>query len=280
MEKRALCTFDNKRILLEDGIHTLAIGHKDVTAHVEEDQIENPGGDALYTEKDARDIGLLWSRRKGAEKRAGIILNEIPEENEEEAVEAGRQMRANMMQTLRQLPDLPDRYNPEEASGPSERRHPPEREESTTKPKYRRIQFPSEAADDELSMDQLDPMELIPDRDVLEARAMVQETTESLVQLDQLFAAVQHPDISESRVDPHHHERASASAPGRSRKRRTNAFVLDEAEEGDERDTQSPSLNMSSQTHAENSTRSNSESDSISNIDADDSFIVDDDCYE
>ncbi len=91
MGKRALCAFDNKRILLEDGIHTLTIGHKDVTAHVEPDQIENPGGDALYTEKDARDIGLLWSWRKGAERRAGIILNEILEESEDEALEAGRQ---------------------------------------------------------------------------------------------------------------------------------------------------------------------------------------------
>ena len=90
MDKRALCTFDNKRILLEDGIHTLAIGHKDVTSHVEPDQIENPGGDAVYKEKEARKMGLLWSRRKGADKRAGFIRTEIPEENEEEALEAGR----------------------------------------------------------------------------------------------------------------------------------------------------------------------------------------------
>ena len=57
-----MCAFDNKRILLDDGIHTLAIGHKQVTANVEQDRIENPGGDALYKESDARKMGLLWSR--------------------------------------------------------------------------------------------------------------------------------------------------------------------------------------------------------------------------
>ena len=210
----------------------------------------------------------------------GIIRTEIPEENEEEALEAGRQMRGNLTQPLRQLPDLPDRYNPEEASGPSQRRHPPEIEECSTKPKYRRIQFPSEAADDELSMDQLDPMELNLDREVLEARAMVQETSDSLVHLDELFATVQHGDISETHEEMHDAERASAPESRRSRKRRTNAFVLDEAEEGDERDTPSPSLSTSTQAAAENSQNSISEEDSISNIDADDSFIVDDDCYE
>ena len=189
-------------------------------------------------------------------------------------------MRANLNQTLRQLPDLPDRYNPEEASGPSRRRQSSQSEENTTRPKYTRIQFPSEAADDELSMDQLDPMELIPDRDVLEARSMVQETSDSLVHLEQLFAAVPHGDISSTHQEMHDGERASGSAPRRSRKRRTNAFILDEAEESDERDTQSPSLNTSTPAAAENSQNSFSEEDSISNIDADDSFIVDDDSYE
>ncbi len=189
-------------------------------------------------------------------------------------------MRANLTQTLRQLPDLPDRYNPEEASGPSHRRHPPEIEESTTKPKYSRVQFPNEAGDDELSMDQLDSMELDPDRDVLEARAIVQETSDSLVHLDQLYAAVLDPDISETNQEMPNGERASASAPQRSRKRKTNAFIFDEAEEGDERDTQSPSLSTSTLAPAENSQNSISEEDSISNIDSNDSFIVDDDCYE
>ena len=230
--------------------------------------------------REAKHFGRLWRVRNGAYNGLGFNPTQRAEETEEEALEAGRQMRANITQTLRQLPDLPDRYNPEEASGPSHRRRTPEIEESTSKPKYRRIQFPSEAGDDEVSMDQLDPIELIPDRDVLEARAMVQETSDSLMHLDQLFAAVPHGDISETHQEMHNGERASAPEPGRSRKRRTNAFVLDEAEEGDERDTQSPSLSTSSQAAAEHSQNSISEEDSISNIDSNDSLIVDDDCYE
>ncbi len=36
MDKRALCAFDDKRFVLEDGVHTLAYGHKSITAHVED----------------------------------------------------------------------------------------------------------------------------------------------------------------------------------------------------------------------------------------------------
>ena len=34
-KKRGLCAFANKRFLLDDGIHTLAYGHKDITTKVE-----------------------------------------------------------------------------------------------------------------------------------------------------------------------------------------------------------------------------------------------------
>ena len=207
--------------------------HKQVTAHIDQDRIENPGGDALFKESDARKMGLLWSRRKGAEKRAGFILTQRPEETEEEAVDAGRQMRVNLTQTLRQIPDLPDRYNPEDAHGPSRRPHSPQREENTTRQKYRRVQFSSEAADDEVSLEYLEPMELTPDREVLEARAIVQATSDSIVNLDQLFAAVQDSVISSSQTShtAHHTESNSserAAYGGRgSSFQRAHAFILD-----------------------------------------------------
>jgi len=149
---------------MEDGIHTLAIGHTQVTAHVEQDRIENPGGDALYTESDARKMGLLWNRRRGAEKRAGLILPQIPEETEEEAVEVVRQMRANITQTLTQIPDLPDRYNPEDAR-PQRRRHSPPRDESATRLKFRRVQFVTEEGNEEGENPQLEHMEMNPERE-------------------------------------------------------------------------------------------------------------------
>ncbi len=169
----------------------MAIGHTQVTAHVEQDRIENPSGDALYTESEARKMGLLWSRRKGAEKRAGLILPQIPEETEEEAVDAGRQMRTNITETLRQIPDHPDRYNPEEAGHPSRRHHSPQRDDRTTRPKLRRVQFSDDGANQEHEMDILEPLERNPEREYQDARGVVQSTSGSIANLDQLFASVQ-----------------------------------------------------------------------------------------
>ena len=99
---------------MDDGVHTLAIGHHQVTASVEEDRVENPGGDLILTNAEARRVGLLWSRRRGAQKRAGIDLSRIDEETEEEAFAAGRQMRAGVRAIVNQIPELQDRYNPNE----------------------------------------------------------------------------------------------------------------------------------------------------------------------
>ena len=275
MDKRGLCAFDNKRILLDDGIHTLAIGHKQVTAEVNHDRVENPGGDTIMKEKEARRAGLIWSRRPGAEKRAGVDLSQRPEEDEDEAVEAGQQMRVDMNQMLAQIPDFPDRYNPEEAAGPSQRRQSLQREENTTRPKRRRVQFSNDLEQEEQVMDQLESNEDNPERELQDARAIVHETSESIVDLEQLFAGVGNGDISENEVD-----RINASAPMRARIRRSNPFILDEAAEGDERDTQSPSLRTSTPDPSENLQNSISEQDSNSDIDSEDSFVVDDDNFE
>ena len=267
----------------------MAIGHKQVTALIEQDRIENPGGDALYTESDARKMGLLWSRRKGAEKREGFILTQREEETEEEAVEAGRQMRANLTQTLRQIPDLPDRYNPEEASGPSRRPHSPQREENTTRQKYRRVQFSRAVSDDELSMDPLESMEFTPDREVLEARAIVQATSDSIVNLDQLFSAVQDSAISSSQTQDrnhtaHHNESSSlelGAYGGRgSTVKREHGFLLDEAEEINESAREQDDPNSSFNPVEDSRFHNNPDIDSFSNLDAEDSFVVDNDCFE
>ncbi len=238
-----------------------------------QDRVENPGGDSILDEKEARRAGLLWSRRKGAEKRAGVDLSQPPEEDDDEALEAGHQMRADMNQMLEQIPDFPDRYNPEEAAGPSRRRQSTQVEENTTRPKSRRVQFSNQDEQQDALMDQLESNEGTPERELQEARALVQATSDSLVDLEQMFAGVYNGDISEN-------ERSSCCEPRRARKRRSNHFILDEAAEGDERDTQSPSLNSSSPDPNESSPQSISEEDSNSDIDSNDSFIVDDDCYE
>ena len=79
--------------------------------------------------------------RNGAYKRLGFNPTQGEEETEEEAQQAGVQMREHVRQMVAPLPDLPDRYDPEEAAGPSRRRDNPARPENTTKPKYRRVQF-------------------------------------------------------------------------------------------------------------------------------------------
>ena len=54
VEKRGLCSFDDKRFILDDKIHTLAYGHKNITKEIVTDDIQNPGGDTIMTEREAR----------------------------------------------------------------------------------------------------------------------------------------------------------------------------------------------------------------------------------
>ena len=61
MEKRALCAFDDKRFILEDGISTLAFGHHAITAELAEGnaappavlRVEEADADTLIEETDA-----------------------------------------------------------------------------------------------------------------------------------------------------------------------------------------------------------------------------------
>ena len=114
MEKRALCAYDTKRFLLEDGINTLAFGHKDITHDVEEVEITNPGADQIMSDKEARRVGLLWSRRPGAVNRIGFDPANEREESDEAALGAGRDMRSHLRALINQVDAVPDRPIPQE----------------------------------------------------------------------------------------------------------------------------------------------------------------------
>ncbi len=53
-----MCAYDTKRFLLDDGINSLAYGHKDITGEVEEVEINNPGADQILSDIEARRMGL------------------------------------------------------------------------------------------------------------------------------------------------------------------------------------------------------------------------------
>ncbi len=234
---------------MDDGVHTLAIGHHQVTASVEEDRVENPGGDLIMTNAEARRVGLLWSRRRGAQKRAGIDLSRIDEETEDEALAAGRQMRAGVRAIVNQIPDLPDRYNPNEQP-PLRLLHESQQNEEgeAMATKYRRIEMFAETDDDENSSAALNTPQPF--------QSMSSTTADQL-----------------QRTRKTHNQRRG----------RANAFVDDEAmEAGDEEEEESAenrpaSTSLSSPASLiENHSDRETDSDSESNL----SFVVDDGWFE
>ena len=82
-EKRGLCSFDDKRFLLADNIHSLAYGHYSITSQVHRDEIINSGGEQVMSMQEARDRGLIWWRRKGAFARLGLTEPEWNETNQD-----------------------------------------------------------------------------------------------------------------------------------------------------------------------------------------------------
>ena len=64
VEKRALCAFDDKRFLLEDGAHTLAYGHRDITTRVA----------VVAGVPDAGDLVLAAPSPVGAPHNAALVL--------------------------------------------------------------------------------------------------------------------------------------------------------------------------------------------------------------
>ena len=114
MEKRALCAFDTKRFLLDNGSDTLAYGHKEITHDIVQEQIENPGADIIRSAKQARDSALVWSRRRGVDKRLGLTPDANGEETEQDALAAGKDVRARMWKRLDDVEEMPDKLIPQE----------------------------------------------------------------------------------------------------------------------------------------------------------------------
>lgn len=53
MDKRALCAFDDKRFILEDGVHTLAYGHEQITALTEDVEEEESPNEIVLSHEEA-----------------------------------------------------------------------------------------------------------------------------------------------------------------------------------------------------------------------------------
>ena len=120
---------------------------------VEEDRIGNPRADEVFKEKQARAMGLLWSRRKGAMKRAGITFTQRQEENEDEAIEAGQALRNHLREILTQVPNIPDRYNPAEHRSPRRQRHETtSNNNSDTRAKRQRIEMASDSDENHVKL--------------------------------------------------------------------------------------------------------------------------------
>ena len=65
VDKRGLCAFDNKRFILDNGIDTLAYGHKSITANVQDAEGDAHDHDRVLTMREARRQGIVRSYLPG-----------------------------------------------------------------------------------------------------------------------------------------------------------------------------------------------------------------------
>ena len=245
-------------------------------------------------QKEARRVGLLWSRRKGAEKRAGVDLTQSPEEEDDAAVQAGQQMRARVQQMVAQIPDFPDRYNPEDqhpATPPQD--YQANAENGTTRSKYRRIAR-EDNSDNEAENQQ--PI-LIPlpqhqiTQNFLKGRARLDSTIDleapprTVLQSSPSTSSASQPSqISLTDQFPAPRLGLIRLGPGRRRPRRVkrivrNPFIDDEAEESADGDDDAGIAAASTSSIPSNSPF-HFAPDHDSESEADDCFIVGDDCFE
>ncbi len=122
----------------------MAFGHRDIVQNVEEDR-ENIGNrDKVFTDREARELGLLWKRRAGFYKHLMRIPYRHDEENEGDAIAAGLAQRNRVQLLIDQVPNIPYRFQPvspgtRKAIGQSVRNQPPL--------KYRRVERGDESDD-------------------------------------------------------------------------------------------------------------------------------------
>ena len=79
---------------------------------VEVDEVRDQQRATIIAAVELRKKCLRWQRRKGVEKRLGFDPAQQDSEGEEEAVAAGQAMRERQRTLLTQVPELPDRYDP------------------------------------------------------------------------------------------------------------------------------------------------------------------------
>ncbi len=89
---------------------------------------------------------MIWSRRRGVVNRLGFDPDQGRPEQIEAAVPAGKARRARQRALLAQVPEFPDRYNPEEARPPA--RRPSSVEPDSTPAKQSRLRITSISDDD------------------------------------------------------------------------------------------------------------------------------------
>ncbi len=136
--------------MLEDGIHSLAYGHKDVQQTLEADH--HPPGvfDKILTIKEAKRLGLLWERRPRLLRELGYDPAIQQEETEEDAIDAGDAIRGRVAELVNQVPNQPYQFLPNE----DREQDPPSSPTTTRKkdhhqPKYRRLQLAADCDQEE-----------------------------------------------------------------------------------------------------------------------------------
>ena len=269
MEKRALCAIDTKRFLLDNGCDTLAYGHKDITHVIIQEQIENPGGDIILTDKQARDSGLVWSRRRGVQKRLGLSPDNKGEETEQEALAAGKALREKTRKRLEGVIDFPDKLIPQDLRPGG--RHKPETESSSILKKRCRLRIESE--EESCSVTKKRSILRIEIDD--ESPKIADEQSEFSIQRSTSIKSSIPPTILKS-IQVY-------SGPNRTTSKKSSvvrSFFLEEAEESknDVEDDSWPGRSRSSspsRSHMESS-----DQDSEGDADSDDSFMVGNDIFD
>ena len=229
----------------------MAYGHKDIPHPVELLTIENPARELVLADLEARRLGLRWKRRRGVARRLGFDPLEQTEEDDEQAVEQGHQMRQRLRDRINQVPDIPDHLPPPDLN-PRRRSRSVSPENQTPRP-LKRVRMLEEDSD---------PDDSLPLSAIQRPRSPVAGTSAQPLRID-----------SDGEEAPPPVRRPRAKRRGHRRSR--NAFVLSEAEEEPSEGEQAPE-------HSSTRVRSDSSSSDSSNSssDSNDSFVVDDGCVD
>ena len=201
-----------------------------------------------------------------------------------------RVVRAGLRQMVAQIPDFPDRYNPEDQHAVTP---PPNPENGPTRPKYRRVE--QEANSDEEPENQPPSQIPIPQQQIHQnfqnGRARLDSNIDELVPppadpnaTASASSSLLSSQISEADNIPVPRAGLIRLGPGGRRPRRVkrivrNPFLDDEAEEASEVEEElGIAASSSSCTRPKSRSELSPEPDSDSELD--DSFIVGDDCFE